>query len=220
MNLSAEHAAARRRLPLVLLGNALVRISGGATGVLVGLYLAHLANRGLESGAALAGSLGAMAFGAELVGAVPMGLISDALAPRSLMTTGAVLGALATQLFGMTGNTGIFFLSRAVEGFGASASAPSLLAHLTDTTDGDPPLRARVMSYFELSLLAGLALGAVLAGELWLRIGPGAFSAVAGSYLLAAVLLYLGSVGSRGYGVENALEGFRRALREPSLRRL
>jgi MFS family permease len=198
----------------------LVRISGGASGVLVGLYLAHLSNNGLETGAALAGSLGALAFGAELVGAVPMGLISDALAPRSLMTAGAMLGALATQLFGMTGNTGIFFLSRSVEGLGASASAPSLLAHLTDTTDGDPPLRARVMSYFELSLLAGLALGAVFAGELWRRIGPSAFSAVAGSYFLAGALLYLGSAGSRGYGVENALHGFRRALREPSLRRL
>jgi MFS family permease len=220
MNPSAEHAAARRRLPLVLLGNALMRISGGATGVLVGLYLAHLANHGLDSGAALAGSLGAIAFGTELVGAIPMGLVSDALAPRSLMTAGAVLGAAATQLFGMTDSPSIFFLSRAVEGLGASASAPSLLAHLTDTTDGDPPLRARVMSYFELSLLAGLALGAVFAGELWRRIGPGAFSAVAGSYLLAAALLYLGSVGSRGYGVDNALEGFRRALREPSLRRL
>lgn len=197
-----------------------MRIAGGATGVLVGLYLAHLANRGLESGAALAGSLGAIAFGAELVGAIPMGLVSDALAPRSLMTAGAVLGAAATQLFGMTGSTSVFFLSRGVEGLGAAASAPSLLAHLTDTTDGNAPLRARVMSYFELSLLAGLALGAVFAGELWRRVGPRAFSAVAASYLLAAALLYLGSVGSRGYGAENALAGFRRALREPSLRRL
>jgi MFS family permease len=220
MNLSAERTAARRRLRLVLLGNAVVRISGGATGVLVGLYLAHLANRGLESGAALAGSLGAMAFGAELIGAVPMGLLSDALAPRHLMTAGAMLGALATQLFGMTGNTGIFFLSRTVEGLGASASAPSLLAHLTDTTEGNPPLRARVMSYFELSLLAGLALGAVFAGELWRRFGSSAFSAVAGSYLLAAVLLHAGSAGGSGYGVENALAGFRRALHAPSLRRL
>jgi hypothetical protein len=64
-----------------------------------------------------------------------------------------------------------------VEGFGAADGAPWLLAHLTDTTDGDAPLRARVMSYFELSLLAGLTLGAMFAGELWRRIGPGAFSA-------------------------------------------
>jgi hypothetical protein len=86
MSLSAEHAAARRRLPVVLLGNALMRISGGATGILVGLYLAHLANHGLESGAVLAGTLGAIAFGAELVGGIPMGLVSDAVAPRGLMT--------------------------------------------------------------------------------------------------------------------------------------
>src|SRR5207248_18050 len=136
-------------------------------GVLVGLYLAELSNHGSVGGAALAGTLGAVAFGAELVGAVPLGLMSDAWAPRSLMTAGAALGAMATQLFGMTGTVGIFFLSRTMEGLGAAASGPSLLAHLTDVTDGNPGLRARIMSYFELSLLAGLALGGLFAGELW-----------------------------------------------------
>jgi hypothetical protein len=62
---------ARRRLPVVLLGNALLRVAGGATGILVGLYLAELANSGNQVGPALAGTLGAMAFGAELVGPFP-----------------------------------------------------------------------------------------------------------------------------------------------------
>jgi len=37
----------RQRLPLVLLGNALLRVAGSAGGILIGLYLADLANRGL-----------------------------------------------------------------------------------------------------------------------------------------------------------------------------
>jgi MFS family permease len=168
----------------------------------------------------MAGTLGAMAFGAELIGAIPMGVLSDALAPRGLMTVGALLAAAATQLFGMTGSVGIFFVSRSVEGLGAAATAPSLLAHLTDVTDGKPSLRARVMSYFELSLLAGLALGGLFAGQMWRWVGRSSFAAVAIMYLIAAALLSFGAIGSRGHGARQAREGLRRALHEPSLLRL
>ncbi len=212
--------SARRGLAAVLFGNALLRIANGASGVLIGLYLADLAGKGQGPTASLAGTLGAVVFAAELLAAVPMGLISDALAPRLLMTTGALLGGVATQLFGMTGSTAVFFLSRTLEGTGAAASTPALLAHLTDVTSENPPLRARVMSYFELSLLAGLALGSVLGSQLWSWLDTRAFSGVAVCYLASAVLLYSGSGGSRGYGFENALPGLRHALRDPALRRL
>src|SRR5258708_27717749 len=135
-----------------------MRIAGGASGVLAGLYLADLANHGAQVDAALVGTLGAMSFGAEVVFAVPTGMLSDAMAPRALMTGGALLGAIATQMFGMSGWVSIFFLSRAIEGLGAAGGAPPLLAHITDVTERDPALRARAMSYFELSLLAGLAI--------------------------------------------------------------
>jgi MFS family permease len=197
-----------------------MRIAGNASGVLVGLYLAHLVVQGAHFDATVAGALGAVSFGAELIAAIPMGMVSDALAPRALMTFGALLGGAATQLFGLTGELGIFYLSRSIEGVGAAAGLPALLAHLTDVTDRDPALRARVMSYFELTLLGGLALGGLLAGQLWGWLSTGAFAAVAGVYVLSSALLYFGSAGSRGYGVEQALTGFLRALREPSLRRL
>jgi hypothetical protein len=60
-------ARAQHRLPMALLGNAFMRIAGGASGVLVGLYLADLANRGAHVDAALVGTLGAMSFGDELL---------------------------------------------------------------------------------------------------------------------------------------------------------
>jgi MFS family permease len=197
-----------------------MRIAGSASAVLVGLYLADLANRGFRVTAALAGTLGAVSFSAELIGAVPLGLASDAIAPRALMTGGALLGALATQLFGISSRTGIFFMSRTLEGVGAAGVAPSLLAHLTDVTDGNPSLRARVMSFFELSLLAGLALGGLIAAQLWHLLNRGAFAAVASVYVLCAGLLFLGAVGSHGHGSKEAISGFHRALREPSLQRL
>jgi MFS family permease len=197
-----------------------MRIAGGASGVLVGIYLADLANHGSRVDAALVGTLGAISFIAELAGSIPMGLASDAISPRALMISGSLLAALATQLFGMSGQVSIFFLSRALEGVGAAAIAPSLLAHLTDVTADDYALRARVMSYFELSLLAGLGLGGLVGSQLWRVCGTVAFSIVAVAYLLCAGFLFLGTIGSRGYGSKQALSGFYRALAEPSLRRL
>src|SRR5260370_10923900 len=95
-----------------------------------------------------------------------MGLASDAIAPRALMTGGALLGAIATQLFGMSGRPSVFFLSRTVEGLSAAAVTPSLLSYLKAVTDRNHSLRARVMSYFALSLLAGLALGSLMGVQL------------------------------------------------------
>ncbi|HST78294.1 MAG TPA: MFS transporter [Verrucomicrobiae bacterium] len=207
-------------LSLVLIGNSLQRIAAGASGVLVGLYLARLSNSGIGIGAGLVGLLGAVSFGAELVAATPMGIASDAAAPRALMTGGSLLGAAATQLFGMTGLISIFFLSRALEGIGSAAVTPPLLAHLTDVTDRRPALRTKVMSYFELSLLAGLALGGLLAGTLWRWLGPRAFGVIALVYVISAALLYAGATGSRRHGREQAVSGFMRALRERSLQRL
>jgi MFS family permease len=149
-----------------------------------------------------------------------MGIASDAIAPRGLMTVGSLLGAGATQLFGMTGLVSIFFISRGLEGIGAAAVAPPLLAHLTDVTDNNPPLRAKVMSYFELSLLAGLALGGLVAGQMWRWLGTRAFGAVALVYVISAALLYAGAVDGRSLGREQAFAGLLRALRHPSLQRL
>lgn len=185
-----------------------MRIGSGASGVLVGFYLAGLANRGFRVNAALVGTLGAVSFGAELFASIPMGLASDALAPSGLMTAGGVLGAAATQLFGMSSRASIFFLSRTMEGFGAAAETPSLLSYLTDVTEGNHSLRARVMSYFELSLLAGLALGGLTGAQLWHFLSTRAFSAVAVIYILSACLLFLGAVGSQGYGSARAISAF------------
>lgn len=202
------------------MANGLLRVAGGAGGILVGLYLSEASNRGASVDAATVGIVGAISFGAELVAAVPMGVLSDVIAPRWLMTLGALLGAGATQLFGMTGRAGIFILSRGLEGVGAAAGGPALLAHLTDVTDGRPALRARVMSFYELAFLAGIALGGLLGSQLWRSLRGGAFAAVAGIYLLCAVLFYFGAAGSHAYGGKAAVSGLSRALRDPYLRRL
>ncbi|WP_080685300.1 MFS transporter [Pandoraea pnomenusa] len=208
------------RLTILLLGNALMRIAGGASSVLTGLFLADMAKNGAPVNTALVGTLGTISFVAEVAGALPMGLLSDALSPRALMTGGAVIGAAAMQMFGMGGSTGIFFLSRAAEGLSAAATAPPMLAHLTDMTDRNPPLRARVMSYFEVSLLAGLGFGGLLGSELWRVAHRDAFTVLAVAYLLCSALLHYGTAGSRAHDGQAAIAGFWRALSDHTLRRL
>src|SRR5258708_27071292 len=149
-----------------------------------------------------------------------MGMLYDAIAPRALMTGGALLGAVATQMFGMRGWVSILFVSRNIEGFAASAGVPPLLAHITDVVEGDSALRARAMSYFELSLLAGVALGGLIGAQLWHVFHTSAFATVASVYLMCAGLLYYGAAGSKSHPGREVLEGFRSALRQPSFRHL
>lgn len=212
--------AAARRVAVVIATHGLVRVAGGASSVLVGVYLADLSARGVRAGAGLAGTLAAISFGAELIAAVPLGMLSDAVSVRVLMTGGALVAALATFLFGVTHDTTVFLTSRALEGLAAAAVIPALLAYLTDATADNDVLRARAMSYFELSLLAGLALGGIVGAQLWSAFGTGAFAGLAVLYVLAALLLYIGSGGSRSRGRAGAWQGLTRSLATPALRRL
>lgn len=198
----------------------MLRVAGAASSVLVGVYVADLAGRGLNMGAGLVGTLAAISFGAELLGAVPLGMLSDAMSAQTLMTCGALLAAFATFLFGVTHEAGVFVVSRALEGLAAAAGVPALLAHLTDATADDQILRARAMSYFELSLLAGLALGGIVGGQLWAALAARAFTALALLYVLAAVLLFIGSAGSQHHHGGEVWRGLMRSLTTPALRRL
>ncbi len=207
-------------LAWVISAHALLRIASGTSGILIGLYLASLSNDGAHFSAGLVGTLSAVSFGAELFASIPMGLASDAMPARLLMTGGAIVGAVAAFLFAISGSTSIFFLSRLLEGIGAAAIVPALLAYLTDATEGRPALRVRAMSYFELTLLAGLALGGIVAAQLFRVLHAGAFTAVAVGYLVCAAILFRNiSTGSVRH-LSNPLEDLKQVLRLPSIRHL
>ena len=227
--------APRASLAGTLSANALVRLAGSASGILVGLYLVwlqqgHPGSVGAGSvetgsaGAGTAGTLGAVAFAAELLFSIPLGMLADAWQPRGVMVAGAVLGAGAVQLFGLTHSTSILYLSRVLEGVSVAAITPPLLAWLAGRTSGEMPrdlrARARTMSFFELSLLVGLALGGVVATQLWSGLHNKAFSLVAAGYLLAALLLALFAGDAGTQPQRTAVEGLRLALRDKHVRRL
>jgi len=204
----------------VITAHALLRTAGGTSGILIGLYLASLSNHGLHEGVALIGLLGAVGFAAELFASIPMGIASDAMQPRQLMASGALLGAFAAFLFPLTHSTPVFFVSRALEGLGAAAIVPALLANLADMTQGKPAIRVRAMSYFELTLLAGIALGGLVASQLFRVLGTAAFMAVAIAYLVCAALLFRNVSAKKVRHIANPLADLRDVLRLPSVRRL
>lgn len=222
---SAEEAKRRNsrasgRISQVLLAHGALRIASGANGILIGLYLADLRNAGGKQNAQMVGVLSAVSFAAELLTSIPMGMASDAISPRWLMTIGAAIGAVAALLFGLTHSTSIFFASRALEGLSAAAVVPALLAYLTVETEENLPLRVKVMSFFELTLLAGLGLGGIVASQLFRFFGPGSFVAVGAIYLLCSALIFTGAIGKRRVAIVSPFTGLRNALKLPELRRL
>lgn len=210
----------RKRLTLTILAHAILRIASSASGVLIGIYLARLGGQGIAIDAGTLGTLGAASFAAELIASIPFGIASDAISPRWLMVTGALTGALAVQLFALGSHVEIFFLSRTLEGIGVAAVTPPLLGYLAESTTHDAALRARVMSFFELTLLAGLALGGLMGSQFWKHFGLHAFSLVALAYIGCAWLLLVGARGSRSHGGRAALRGLMRAIQDPSVRSL
>jgi MFS family permease len=214
--------AEARRLIVVLLANSLLRVASAASGALVGFYLAFLATTGRPVDSALVGTIGVVANVAELIGAVPVGMLADRYTPRTILVVSTIVGALATQLFGISGVIAIFFVSRSLESVASVAGGPALLAHLSDATRHNTVMRGRVMGYYELSLLAGLALGSLVGGTLWVAVQTYAFSLLAVIYLVCAGLFWWGSAYSAAPvgATAHPLAGLRQSLRDPLLRRL
>jgi MFS family permease len=70
------------RLTVVLLANWLLRIASSGGGALAGFYLAALARAGQPIDPALVGALSVVSNIAELLGAVPLGMLADRYGPR------------------------------------------------------------------------------------------------------------------------------------------
>ncbi len=209
-----------RRIPRLLLGNAVVRVAGSAGGIVVGLHFASEANSGRGVNEAVVGLLGAAWYAAELLVALPTGVLADVLPLRRLMVLGSLLGAAGVGILGLSRHVSLFFLSRTLEGAAGAATAIPILASLTDVTENARHVRGRIMSFFELTLLAGIALGGPVGSGLWRLFGPGAFTALAVVYLLSAGLFWAGT-DFRAVTVTQPRPGrLREALGQDAIRRL
>jgi MFS family permease len=160
----------------VLLGTFTLRFSTGLTGAMLSFYLAKLPEFGGPSvSGTIAGIMTATYFAAELLLSPAFGILSDRVGAHRIMQIGPVLGAIAVIVTALTTELWLLGGTRWVEGMAAAASIPSILGYIAITTSRNDALRARTVARFEAATVAGLGAGAVVAGELFARLGTGAF---------------------------------------------
>jgi MFS family permease len=173
----------RRSINAVLLGTFTLRFSTGLTGAMLAFYLAKLPEfGGPQVSGTVAGILTATYFAAELVLSPAFGILSDRVGAHRVMQIGPVFGATAVIITAFTTDLWLIGGTRWLEGMAAAAAMPSILGYIAITTSGNAALRGRTVARFEAATVAGLGVGAVVAGPLFEQFGSAAFLVNAGIY--------------------------------------
>jgi MFS family permease len=185
----------QRSINAVLLGTFTLRFSTGLTGAMLLYYLAQLPEfGGPRVSGSVAGIMTAAYFAAELVLSPAFGVLSDRFGAHRLRQVGPIFGAVAVAITALTTDLWLLGGTRWLEGMAAAASIPSILGYIAIVTSGDEGLRGRSVARFEAATIAGLGIGAVVAGPLFEVLGRGAF--------IVNAAIYLGSLAIYRYGVQ------------------
>ena len=183
----------RRSVNAVLLGTFTLRFSTGLTGAMLLFYLAKLPEFGGPAvSATVAGILTAAYFAAELILSPAFGILSDRIGAHRVMQIGPILGAIAVTVTAFTSNLWLLGGTRLLEGMAAAASIPSVLGYIAIATSGDEAFRGRTVARFEAATVAGLGVGAVVAGPLFDLLGTSAFLVNAGIYGVSLAIFRFG----------------------------
>lgn len=174
-----------RPLVAALAGTFVLRCASWAAGFIIGLYLGGLDRSGSEVPAILVGVVAVSFYLSELLGGPVMGWLSDRMGRYTFMLLGPLLGGVAIQLLGLATAVPVLLLVRMMEGLSTASSVPATLGYLSARTATSPALRGRVMAFFEVATVVGLASGSLVAGLLWDHLGVWAFTAVAGIYAVS-----------------------------------
>ncbi len=194
-----------RSLGFVLLGTFTLRFSTGLTGGLLSYYLARLHEHGGPEVHAMVFSLLGVAFyGTELLLSTPFGLLSDRLGHHRVMQFGPIFGAVAVVLTWATTDLLLLGGTRLLEGASTAASVPSILGFIAAVTAGDELARGRAAARFEGATLAGLGVGLVAAGPLY--VGIGGWGGLGRDAFLLNSLIYVLSFCIYRFGVDPADE--------------
>ena len=185
----------RRSVAPLLIGTFILRVNGGASNVVLGLFLAQLtAHTGYVITSLHVGLLAVAFFATELLLAPLMGALSDRWGRRYFLIIGPLLGLMQVTLilFTPVWNPMPYLLcAQVLAGISSAMQVPAVLGYLADYTAHEPSLRMRVMSLFELATSGGIAAGVVLGGIAWDHLGRFAFALLAFFYLAAATCMVL-----------------------------
>lgn len=156
-----------RSLIAVLLGSLILRLAGHAMGQMTQFYLDHISRHYYHISYTTRGYVIASFFITELLGSLVLGAMSDRYGRKVFIMLGPVLGAIAVQVTSMTSALWLLVFARLLAGLSTGSSVPATLGYISEATVGRPNLRARVMGLFEITLVGGIAIGAIAGGYLW-----------------------------------------------------
>lgn len=192
--MAPSHGSLDRPVLAVIVGTFTLRLATGVTGAMLIYYLAALPDfGGAPVQAWEVGLMGALFYAAELMGSPVFGVLADRVGHRRIMLAGPAFGGVAVVITALTVSLPVLGLTRLLEGASTAASVPSILGFIALATAADELRRGKAVARFEAATLAGLMLGFVVAGPLFALLGPGAFLANAGLYLVS-YLIYLRGV--------------------------
>ncbi len=210
-----------RSLVAVIAGSFILRAAAGAMGQNIQFYFNSIQEAALnpnhplrviagvdnvyEISYAIGGLIIGTFFVAELIGAPLFGAWSDRHGRKLFIIFGPLFGAIAVQITAMTTAIGALLFTRLFEGISTAANAPATLGYIAETTAHSAKLRARVVGFYEVATIGGMALGFSLGGWLWRRFGaPGYFFGVpltSPAFALNA-LIYLASLAILWFGLQ------------------
>ncbi|HTI13819.1 MAG TPA: MFS transporter [Dictyobacter sp.] len=181
---------ARRSILFLLIGTCLQRANSGAGNVVLGLLLVQLASKTSHSITSVQVGLLPVAFySAELLLAPLMGSLSDHWGRRKFLLIGPLCGfGQMVLLFFVPHHQPFSYLLLLQVGAGVcgAMTTPATLGFLADITVQSQAGRTRVMSFYELMTSGGIAVGTVLGGIAWDRLGRLSFFLLAISYVLVS----------------------------------
>src|SRR5439155_2525033 len=160
-----------RSLIAVLVGSLILRLAGHAMGQMTQSYLDYISRHYYPISYTTRGYVIASFFITELLGSLVLGAMSDRYGRRVFILLGPVLGAVAVQVTAMTSVLWVLVFARLLAGLSTGSSVPATLSYISEVTLGRPNLRARVRGLFEITLVGGIAMGAVVGGYLWQFLG-------------------------------------------------
>lgn len=185
----------RRSIAPLFLGTFLQRANSGASTVVYGLLLAHLAvHNGHTITNLQVGLLPVAFYVTELTFAPMMGSLSDRWGRRIFLIVGPLLGLVQAGLLVFTPNIDPlpYLLSlQVIAGISGAMTTPAALGYLADYTVQLPSHRMRIMSFYELVTSGGIAVGTVLGGIGWDHLERLSFVLFAFIYLIIALCMTL-----------------------------
>jgi len=155
-----------------LAGSFVLRLAAAAMGLMIQFYFNWIDNHVYPISNTAGGIIIATFFAAELIGAPVFGAWSDRYGRKIFIILGPLFGLIAVQMTAMTTVVWILLITRLLEGLSTAANAPATLSYLSAVTSHSPGLRGRVVGFFEIATIGGMAAGQWVGGRLWEAYGP------------------------------------------------